>query len=377
MNLSKYIAELLVGKNCVIVPGLGGFIANYKPAVIDELRHKIYPPSKGVLFNSNLLSNDGLLANYVSTQISKTYSESLLLIEEESAKWKEQLSKGERVSIGEVGFLYESDTKIQFEQDREFNLYLGAYGLSTIRFVGLIEKPEKVNIIEERELLIEINAVSHAVELKENKKEAVVINLPRKESKSYRWKYLAVACILPVLFYSYWIPMETHYLDSGNIQMADFNPLQKKSIKIYNTRFEKNEIVDVKIEKSTLDNAKFLASTIEIYNYQFSDELYIPVNLKLNSVKVDTTDVVASVVVETESNVIVNHFHLIAGCFGSKNNADLLVKDLTSQGYSSTIIDKNNGLFRVAVQSFASKQKAIKFKSKLVSNSVSSWLLVK
>jgi len=377
MNLSKYIAELLVGKNCVIVPGLGGFIANYKPAVIDELRHKIYPPSKGVLFNSNLLSNDGLLANYVSTQISKTYSESLLLIEEESAKWKEQLSKGERVSIGEVGFLYESDTKIQFEQDREFNLYLGAYGLSTIRFVGLIEKPEKVNIIEERELLIEINAVSHAVELKENKKEAVVINLPRKESKSYRWKYLAVACILPVLFYSYWIPMETHYLDSGNIQMADFNPLQKKSIKIYNTRFEKNEIVDVKIEKSTLDNAKFLASTIEIYNYQFSDELYIPVNLKLNSVKVDTTDVVASVVVETESNVIVNHFHLIAGCFGSENNADLLVKDLTSQGYSSTIIDKNNGLFRVAVQSFASKQKAIKFKSKLVSNSVSSWLLVK
>ena len=69
MNLSKYIVDLLVKNNCVIVPNFGGFIANYNPAIIDELRHKIYPPSKRILSNPNLLSNDGLLANYVSTQV--------------------------------------------------------------------------------------------------------------------------------------------------------------------------------------------------------------------------------------------------------------------------------------------------------------------
>jgi len=374
MNLSKYIAELLVKNNCVIVPNFGGFIANYNPAVIDELRHKIYPPSKRVLFNSNLLSNDGLLANYVSTQISKTYSESLVLIDEVSTSWKTQLNNGARVSIGEVGFLYESDNKIQFEQNREFNLYLGAYGLSAVNFVSLSEESTKGEVIEQVESPIEIAAVTHS-EIKEvNKKEAIVVALPNRARKNNRWKYLAVACVLPILFYSYWIPMETHYLDSGNIQMADFNPLQKKANKIYNTRFEKNEIDFVTIESSGLDKVNLLASTVEFYNYQFTDELYIPVNL--NRVKIDKTEVV-NVDIKENAKLMENHFHLIAGCFGDKNNADLLVKDLMSQGYSSTIVDKNKGLYRVSVQSFDSKTKATQFKSKLSSNSISSWLLVK
>jgi len=376
MNLSKYIAELLVKNNCVIVPNFGGFIANYNPAIIDELRHKIYPPSKRVLFNSNLLNNDGLLANYVSTQISKTYSESLVLIDEASARWKIQLNNGARVSIGEVGFLYESDNKIQFEQNREFNLYLGAYGLSAVNFVSLTEESVKSEVLEQVESPIEIAAVAHS-EIKEvDKKEAIVVALPNRTRKNKRWKYLAVACILPVLFYSYWIPMETHYLDSGNIQMADFNPLHQKANKIYNTRFEKNEIDFETIESSGLDKVNLLASTVQFYNYQFTDELYIPVNL--NRVKLDKTEVVNSTTeVEINSKLIENHFHLIAGCFGDKNNADLLVEDLMSQGYSSTIIDKNKGLYRVSVQSFDSKAKATQFKSKLSSNSISSWLLVK
>jgi len=376
MNLSKYIAELLVKNNCVIVPNFGGFIANYNPAIIDELRHKIYPPSKRVLFNSNLLNNDGLLANYVSTQISKTYSESLVLIDEASARWKIQLNNGARVSIGEVGFLYESDNKIQFEQNREFNLYLGAYGLSAVNFVSLTEESAKSEVLEQVESPIEIAAVAHS-EIKEvNKKEAIVVALPNRTRKNKRWKYLAVACILPVLFYSYWIPMETYYLDSGNIQMADFNPLHKKANKIYNTRFEKNEIDFETIESSGLDKVNLLASTVQFYNYQFTDELYIPVNL--NRVKLDKTEVVNSTPeVEINSKLTENRFHLIAGCFGDKNNADLLVKDLMSQGYSSIILDKNKGLYRVSVQSFDSKIKATQFKSKLSSNSISSCLLVK
>jgi hypothetical protein len=382
MNLSKYIAELLVKNNCVIVPNFGGFIANYKPAVIDELRHKIYPPSKRILFNSNLLSNDGLLANYVSIQISKSYSESLTLIDEVSTEWKTKLNNGERVSIGEVGFIYEVDNKIQFEQDREFNLYLGAYGLSTVSFVSHTEEVnEPVKAVDNTDSIIEFGAVAHSVELTEKKKEAVVVDLPTevKRKKSNRWKYLAVACFLPALFYSYWIPMETHYLNSGNIQMADFNPLQKKAVKIYNTRFEKNEINDVEIESSLLDKSKISASNVKFYNYQFSDELYIPVDLKAKAIKVDKTEVakVEEVIVKKETKTIEKHFHLIAGCFGSESNADILVADLKSKGYASIIIDKNKGLYRVAVQSFESKKKAIDFKSKLASNSISSWLLTK
>jgi len=376
MNLSKYIVDLLVKNNCVIVPNFGGFIANYNPAIIDELRHKIYPPSKRILFNPNLLSNDGLLANYVSTQVGHSYSDSLGLIDEVVAEWKVKLNNGERISIGEVGFIYEVDHKIQFEQDREFNLYLGAYGLSIVSFVSHTDKSDEAIALDKNESRIKIEAVAHTVDLTEKKKEAVVVSLPNKR-KSNRWKYLAVASILPILFYSYWIPMETHYLNSGNIQMADFNPLQKKADKIYNTRFEKNQINDVKIESNLLDKAEILASNVAFYNYQFSDELYIPVDLKLNSTQLDKTKFVNSEPNVNSETKTEKHFHLIAGCFGSKSNADGLVKDLKSKGYLSTIIDEKNGLYRVAVQSFELKNNAVDFKSKLKTSSISSWLLIK
>ncbi len=383
MNLSKYIAELLVKNNCVIVPNFGGFIANYNPAIIDELRHKIYPPSKRVLFNSNLLNNDGLLANYVSTQISKNYAESLEIIEEISTKWKSKLSKGQRVSIGEVGFLYEVDNKIQFEQDREFNLFLGAYGLSSVNFSPLV-KQEEIQTIDSVEgasvgLVFDMNRETESIKSTEAHKNVSVIDFQNARKKSNRWKYLAAACFIPVLFYSYWIPMETHYLDSGNIQMADFNPLHKKVEKIYKTRIEKNDFTAIKFESNLLAKARVLSSSVEYYNYQFSDELYIPVNLNENKVKRDKTNVVSSskVVVNSKSKTIENHFHLIAGCFSDESNAVLFVRDLKEKGYASTIIDKNKGLYRVAVQSFSSKHKAIEFKSKLASKSISSWLLSK
>ena len=61
MELSGYIGDLLQKHNCVIVPEFGGFIANYKSAVIDTVNNRINPPSKSVLFNPNLVNNDGLL----------------------------------------------------------------------------------------------------------------------------------------------------------------------------------------------------------------------------------------------------------------------------------------------------------------------------
>ena len=370
MNLSKYIAELLVKNNCVIVPNFGGFIANYKPAVIDELKQKIYPPSKGVLFNVNLMNNDGLLANHVSKQIGNNYSEALNLIDEVSTDWKNQLKKGDRISIGEVGFLYQADNKIQFEQDREFNLYLGAYGFSTVNFVPMSEEQVQKTVVENNNnSVIEIGAVAHSSVISIDKKETLIVELPQQKSnpiaiRSNRWKYLAVACFLPALFYSYWIPMETHYLDSGNIQMADFNPMNKKADKIYKTRNEKTELYFINIEVSSLDKIKNSSTSAKYYNYQFSEDIYIPVDLNVNiGYNTDAT--------------LENNFHLIAGCFGDKNNAKLLVKDFKSQGYSASIIDKNKGLYRVSVQSFPNKSKAVDFKSNLLSKSISTWLLVK
>ena len=46
LEITKYIQELLFVHDCVILPGFGGFVANYRPAKIDENQQIVHPPSK-------------------------------------------------------------------------------------------------------------------------------------------------------------------------------------------------------------------------------------------------------------------------------------------------------------------------------------------
>ena len=65
-TISKYISELLFLHDCVIIPQFGGFVGNNKSAVLNETTGIITPPSKEILFNLNLQTNDGLLINHIS-----------------------------------------------------------------------------------------------------------------------------------------------------------------------------------------------------------------------------------------------------------------------------------------------------------------------
>ena len=64
MEISQYIKEILLLNDCVIIPDFGGFVANYKPAMIEN--NRFFPPTKEIAFNNKLISNDGLLINYIS-----------------------------------------------------------------------------------------------------------------------------------------------------------------------------------------------------------------------------------------------------------------------------------------------------------------------
>ena len=65
-TIDTYISELLFLHDCVIIPEFGGFVGNNKSAVLNKNTNTIYPPSKKILFNKNLRTNDGLLINHIS-----------------------------------------------------------------------------------------------------------------------------------------------------------------------------------------------------------------------------------------------------------------------------------------------------------------------
>ncbi|MFL2592811.1 MAG: SPOR domain-containing protein [Flavobacteriaceae bacterium] len=139
MQLSKAITNLLYRHDCVTIPGFGSFIINESSAKYIEKENKFYPPGKFVSFNPLIKSNDGLLANYISTKKSISYEESLNKIHSRVIKWKKILSQ-ESLYIQGIGeFILNDSENIIFTADKNLNFSRESFGLSPIK-VQMLEK---------------------------------------------------------------------------------------------------------------------------------------------------------------------------------------------------------------------------------------------
>ena len=423
MKLEGYIAALLKDHNCVIVPDFGGFVANYRSAVIDEFSKKIHPPSKSILFNPKLTNNDGLLGNYISQKQSIDYPSALNYIIESVAEWRKGFEKGDRIEVGEVGFLYQENGVIHFEQSREVNLLLQAYGLRSIHFVkfnvasnetkvvkSVEEKPiektepvveekqevakevikqEPVKVIElvdetpvkkeekksdKEATVIALNKTEKIERVKEQKKSEHVVPKKRKVAKTVM-RYAAAVIFVPVLFYSYWIPMETDALETSMIQLNDFNPIHEQVKKTYEHRTEKVKVVETEESASWEELTDNINASV--YNFELSEDFYVPVSLDKTVFENSTSDHIESVNTSTQNEVIAGNYHVIAGCFSVKQNAENLVKDLKSQGFSAAILDKSGGLTRVSAGGYNTRDAAEAGLDKLKGSGNSGWILKK
>ena len=140
INLSNHIATLLKHHDCVIITGFGGFILNKKPAYINQITKKIYPPSKSISFNKNLVENDGLLANYLSQIENISYEEASLEILKFSRKSSLKLARGEAIVFENIGQLVlNSKQNIDFTIDTNTNFSQESYGLTSFSLPENIE----------------------------------------------------------------------------------------------------------------------------------------------------------------------------------------------------------------------------------------------
>jgi hypothetical protein len=400
MKLTEYIANLLLENDCIIIPNFGGFITNYKPAFIDQVKQKIYPPNKLVVFNKNLTSNDGLLANYIAKQLNIDYNTALIKIEAHIKNWITELNNGGQINIGEVGFLYQSQNTFKFEQNLECNILLSSYGFTAIPYLEskkTISKPDKVKSTSiktssptvkdvQPETSIQTEKVYQLKDIvKEVRKtEKTEVQETKKESKNtlkLLIKYSSVAAIIPLLFYLYWIPMNSNVLENGNLMLSDFNPFHTKSLKTYQTRIKKIQIVEFQSTKTIDELTNNINPSVKVYNYQFDETTYIPVLLDTQeNVNYDRSLKTDEPTHQNKTNINSNNsnnIHLIAGCFSEKHNAEVFVEELKSKGYQAHIVDKNKGLYRVAAGSFPNKPSAKTFKNELEKEGYNSWILKK
>jgi hypothetical protein len=160
MDISKYIAELLFEHDCVIIPGFGGFVCNYKAAEIDPVQNTIAPPCKAISFNKNLRTNDGLLLNYIANRENTSFDEAFVSVYAWVSSSKGLLERSEEVRINKVGILNNNiEDNLQFTPDESVNYLKSSFGLQTLTALPVIRKKAAKPAVENKPVVKEMKPV--------------------------------------------------------------------------------------------------------------------------------------------------------------------------------------------------------------------------
>ena len=151
MNLAKEISFLLYKHSCVILPGFGAFLINDKAAERNEIAKYALPKKQIISFNRQIVNNDGLLANHLSTRTHCSYEQGVQKVEVYIAKLWDILRQNRNAEVAEVGtFYYTKEDKIVFVPYHSVNFATASFGLPKLRLKQLSTTPAiSASVIEQ------------------------------------------------------------------------------------------------------------------------------------------------------------------------------------------------------------------------------------
>ena len=322
-NIDPIIKELLVLHDCVIFPGLGGFVAQYASSSISDNNLTFKPPFKQILFNKNLTNNDGLLANSISKEWGISYEESVEKISSLLFKINNEIKTNKQFSFEGIGILYEVNGILNFKQQSE-NLLMESFGLRSINMNDFL---------------------SHSSEGK-------IISIKSKSDfKQIIKNWSVAAAVIVLLFYSAWIPLKTNLFNrDSDFSYSDLNPFT------FSKRKPSQEIKSNLVHKVPLSSENTVSKSL----IKTKKEIKKPISISLNN--------------KTKSF----SYEVIIGSFEEEKNAKNLIKKLRKKSFKARQLPFFKQLFRVSAGKFSNKKNAVEYQKQIKKKlHISSWILIK
>lgn len=339
-EITDLISEMLVFHDCVVVPGFGGFVAKHVPAKIDPVTKVITPPSKSILFNKNLTSNDGLLANTLSERFNFSYAEAMDKIMDFSSMASSSLSSQQRFEFGQIGVLFnDPDKNIQFEPSEGKNFLSDSFGLSTI----FAPPVNKISTLSKSDF--------------QNRTTTVSTKKISDKKLSVRW---VAAVVIPVcLLIGFFIATS---LAPENSELASLNPFQSRKDFQYRPQHSSWVVFQSPAKDEPLPSSGILSLGTSFENpVYFSDSL--------------ASSIVNPHISKTEMRNFSGNFEVVVGCFREKNNAEKLIRLLQEKNLNTGITGTNlKGMFVVSAGGFDSRDSAYSFLGQVKPTCPSAWV---
>ena len=369
-ELARHIEVLLLENDCVIVPGLGGFIAHNKAAEFKDSANVFCPPVRTIGFNPQLIINDGLLAQSYMQAYDTDFPDASRKIESVVSQIKDSLYKNGQAELENIGTLYYTMAGVYgFEPYQNAFFSPSLYGLGSFSISPLSElKPVKETIVEPR-IMIE-TVPSSDEDRKAKAKQRHIIKRMAEHA-------VGVAAAV-ILFFVLSVPVENTYLDNSSYaslgaetmldairskSMATAS-LETKDIKQNNKQNIRNNVntlrpvavKSVKVEKAEPKTSKEVkASPTAVKKETIKTETVKTEAVKTETVKAETK----STKEVQKSNTVQNKgLFVIVASLQTMQDAEKELAKFKKQGYNEATILTSDNRYRIALYRFTDKSKA-------------------
>lgn len=354
ISLSRHIELLLLEHNCVIVPGLGGFIANTACATYNDGPYgdKLFiPPYRTIAFNPQLQVNDGLLVQSYMQAYDAAYPSAYLQMEKEIEQLNIQLNLFGEYHIEGVGTLRKSLGQGIVLTSSEAGILTpslyGTYSFAVKSLAEVVKERERQSIADQTNIMpIQTEIDLRIKEKEEEKKDKVsqpVIPIKRTKGKktarrrrTYWAEFGAAAAVAAIIFLICLIP-----------NISNMNGV-KETVIAGAPGFE------IEANKPAVDHSTNTTP----------------------SVSTSHTPTSASTQANTENNANVNSnahsqmqpvpkpevnkpYTLVLASFVTEKNSNILIQQLASVGLAEGRFVTNGKTNRVIYSSYATEEEAI------------------
>lgn len=352
-ELSRHIETLLLENDCVIVPGLGGFIAHNKPAEFKESANIFCPPLRTIGFNPQLTINDGLLVQAYMQAYDTDFPDASRKIENTVSQIKETLYKNGQAELDNIGTLYYTMAGV-YGFEPYYNAFfspdlygLGNFSISPLSALSTSERHEDVT------------------DIRIETKSPLNINSGKKDKKLHMVKRITehavgiAAAIL--LFFILSVPVENTYLDNASYASLGaetmLDAIRSKSVAVSTPVSEKNETAKVQQKKLTGNNVNTLRP-VAVKNVKVEK----PVASVAKETKVTSVAEKKEAKSSEKSNKAVKKddkgLFIIVSSLQTMADAEKELEKFKKQGYSEASILTSDNRFRIALYCYNDKSQA-------------------
>ena len=390
IELAQHIEVLLLENDCVIVPGLGGFVAHYTPAMRVAEENVFLPPTRIIGFNPQLKMNDGLLVQSYMAVYDTDFSDATRIVEKEVAYIFTALHEEGKVDLPNIGELrYSIHGTYDFAPyDHKITTpYL--YGLDSFEMQELAEL--KKPYAELKKPYMEKTIRYSVPVVPEDKKRRVEI----KFNRSYLSNAVAMIAVV-ALFFFLSTPIENTEVVEGNyaqlLPNELFEMIEKESLAINPIVVSrKADTPKASAQKNTGQKAKKKVVPVAVREVKVgqANAQNAPV---VSQPKQQAAEVSSSTSVTTKSEiqkttagtvapslVSAQKYHVIIASVGTEKDAEAMAKQLIEKGYPHAKAIVGDGKMRVSIESCGTETEAYQALNRVRQNETykNAWVLKK